>query len=313
MNSVKKSYRKIKDDIIAGATRLGISNVAATVSGGADSVALLSLLIECRMKEVTALHCNFHLRGEESMRDQRHVEQTCRKLGVRLLVKDFDTLAYMEENKGISLEMACRELRYSWFRTASASLGADRIATGHNADDNIETMLLNLLRGSGTAGLKGMMPDNGEIWRPLLSVHRREITDYLASAGLTYITDSSNLTSDYRRNFIRNEVIPLLRSRWPGLNKALDRSIRLLRDDNAVVTASVCRSLPEDDVLPVSDIMDFPAPELLVRRFIEPLRPFTTTSSEIIEAIMADKPHIRRWRLPLGTVELRNHQLSRHI
>lgn len=310
MKNIKKRYNGFKNILIPAAQAAGIRKVAATVSGGADSVALLSALTECGIFEVTALHCNFHLRGEESMRDQHFVEELCRRLEVDLTVKDFDTLEYIRDNKGTSLEMACRELRYAWFRDTAAEIGADRIATGHNADDNIETMLLNLFRGSGTSGLRGMSPDNGEIWRPLLSVHRTEITEYLAGKGLTFITDSSNLTSDYRRNFIRNEVIPLLQTRWPGLKRSLDRSILLLREDNKVVSSTLNSVLSEATTeLGTETIMEFPSPVLLIRRFIEPLRPFTTTAGEIIEAIKADKPHARRWALPLGNIELRNHTL----
>ncbi len=285
--------------------------VLVTVSGGADSVALLSSLNAIRGPECVAAHCNFHLRGEESMRDQRVVERLCRELGVELLVKDFDVPLYIKERRGVSVEMACRELRYEWFRNLLAYTGAARITTGHNADDNIETLLLNLLRGSGTLGLKGMVPDTGEIWRPLLGVHRTMIVDYLESRGLTYITDSSNLSSDYRRNFLRNEIIPMLRSRWEGFDKALDRSLLCLRSENAVVAHSVAMALPPaGQPLERSRVLAFPDPELLVRRFIEPLSPFTTTASEIVAAMRADKPDVKRWRLRGGVATLKGGRLS---
>lgn len=311
MKKNKKICRNIELSIFNYAKTHHLKKIIATVSGGADSVALLSALSSCGCLDVIALHCNFHLRGEESMRDQHHVEKLCSEIGVRLMVKDFDTSGYIRENKGLSIEMACRKLRYDWFRETAGKMDADRIATGHNADDNIETMLLNLFRGSGTTGLRGMLPDNGGIWRPLLSIHRKEIMEYLYEKHLTYITDSSNLTSDYRRNFIRNEVLPLLRSRWPGLDTALDRSIHLLKEDNKVVAGAIANILPDEaSSLSSQTIMDFPSPELLVRRFIEPAQPFTSTAAEIIGAIIADKPHTRRWDLPLATIELRNHILS---
>lgn len=298
--SVRKSFRAS-----------GFSRVVATVSGGADSVALLSALMSCRGLDVVAAHCNFHLRGEESLRDQRVVEALCGSLGVELHVKDFDVEGYIAARKGVSVEMACREMRYEWFRKLKSSVGADRIATGHNADDNIETLFLNLLRGSGTMGLKGMLPDTGEIWRPLLGRHRKEILEYIEVKGLHYITDSSNLTSDYRRNFIRNEVIPLLRTRWEGLDGALDRTLRHLLEESRVVAHSLAGVMPSSgEPLSRETVLSYPCPELLVRRFIEPAGPFATTASEVVSAMKANKPDVKRWRLSNGALELRGGKLA---
>lgn len=276
------------------------------LSGGADSVALLTLLLASKNCEIIAAHCNFHLRGEESMRDQYFVENLCSRLGVRLLIRNFDVAEFQHRNPSASLEMACRDLRYEWFLELLAENNYDRIATGHNADDNIETMFLNLLRGSGTTGLRAMLPDSGIIIRPLLSIHRQEIESYLKEKNLDYIVDSSNLTSDFRRNFLRNDILPLLRERWPGLNKALDRSINLLKSENDVIEKAVSESLPpEGEPLSSSTVLSFPAPELLIRRFIEHLNPRTTTPHEIVSAMRAAKPDIRRWSLPGGTLLLR--------
>ncbi len=286
--------------------RSGVRRIAAAVSGGADSVALLSSLLASTGVEVIALHCNFHLRGEESDRDCREVRELCRRLGVTLEVKDFDTIGYMTAHKGVSLEMACRELRYGWFDEMLAKHKADRLATGHNADDNIETLFLNLLRGSGTSGLRGMREDTGRILRPLLCVSRKEILGYLEEKGLSYVTDSSNLESDFRRNFLRNEIIPLLRTRWEGLDKALTRTIGLLSAENDLVEDSVRRALPpEGEGLSRGVVLGFPAPELLIRRFIAPLSPRNTTPGEIVAAMRADKPDVRKWELPGGIAELR--------
>lgn len=288
----------------------GFKRVIVAVSGGADSVALLSSLASVNRCEIIAAHCNFHLRGEESMRDYRVVRNLAAKLGVPFVVADFDVPAYMAQRKGCSLEMACRELRYEWFDGILQRFGADRIATGHNADDNIETLFLNLLRGSGTSGLKGMVMDNGKIWRPLLDVHRNEILEYLKDKNVGFITDSSNLTSDYRRNFLRNEVLPLLRSRWKGADKALDRTLRHLSEENAVISAAVNTALPEDGKpLDVKTALSFASPELLVRKFIESSGPFTTTAAEVVDAMRAAKPAVRVWRLRKGCLELRGNKL----
>ena len=302
--------------------------IIVALSGGADSVALLTALSALRRPdgnnlEIFAAHCNFHLRGDESMRDQRFVTLLCSHLNIPLIIQDFDVEAYRRRHPGTSVEMACRDLRYDWFRSLKAELKADRIATGHNADDNIETLFLNLLRGSGTTGLRGMLPDNGTNLRPLLSIHRSEIESYLSESCHSdssvaadsphsgrFIVDSTNLSSDYRRNFLRNEVLPMLRERWPGMNKSLDRSLRLLKAENDIIEKAVADALPENgQPLPAKAALAFPAPELLVRRFVLPLRPLTTTPEEIVGAMRANKPDIRRWRLPGGTALLRGGKL----
>ncbi len=308
-----RKNRHILETAVAGSAKAyGIRNVVATVSGGADSVALVSALSACKGITLTALHCNFHLRGEESMRDQYSVEELCRQLEVKLHVKDFNVVEYMESHPSTSVEMACRNLRYEWFREIKSHNGADRIATGHNAGDNIETLFLNLLRGCGTSGLRGMPEDNGEIWRPLIKFQRSEITGYLKEKGLGFIVDSSNLSSDYRRNFIRNEILPLLRQKWEGADKALLRSQNILRNENRIVETSVASCLPAgNDPLLSETVLSFPDPELLVRRYIEPLSPFTTTAAEIMSSIKADKPDIKRWKLRKGELMMRNRRLFR--
>lgn len=194
------------------------------VSGGADSMALLHACSRCGY-DFLVVHCDFHLRGEESERDREFVVAACERLGVECVQVHFDVKEYMREH-GVSEEMACRELRYAEFRRLKEERGCVRIVTAHNRDDNDETMLLNLFRGTGVSGLCGMRADTGEIARPLLEVSRREIEEYLALAGERYIIDSSNLSVEYKRNFIRRELLPLIRQKWPGLDKALLRTRR---------------------------------------------------------------------------------------
>lgn len=221
--------------------------VLAAVSGGADSTALLRILADTGVP-MLAVHCNFSLRGEESDRDEAFVRRLCLDLGVELHVERFDTLARCRAT-GESVEMACRALRYDLFRRLIAERGLARIAVAHNADDNAETMLLNLFRGTGLAGLCAMREDNGEIWRPLIGVTRSEILAYLASIGQDYVTDSSNLSTDYRRNFIRLEVLPLIRSRWPAITDTLWRTRRNLEDALNVYRQAISRELAEPDCL----------------------------------------------------------------
>jgi len=215
---------------VEGSVRAGLpaGKLLLCVSGGADSMALLHA---CRRagRECAVVHCDFHLRGVESERDRRFVAWVCRLTGVECVQVHFDVPAYMQAH-GVSLEMACRELRYAEFRRLRRELGCSRIVTAHNRDDNDETMLLNLFRGTGVAGLCGMEPDNGEIARPFLGFSRREIEEYLSGIGARFIVDSSNLSVDYRRNFIRRELLPLVATRWPGIRKSLARTRQNLRE-----------------------------------------------------------------------------------
>lgn len=184
------------------------------LSGGADSVALLLMLKE-RGYDVSAAHCNFHLRGAESNRDEQFCVDLCAKLGVPLHRAHFDTREYADLHKE-SIEMAARELRYDYFRRLKRDIGADIICVAHHRDDTVETVLMNLLRGTGLHGLTGIPAVNGDIVRPLLGMSRREIEDYLHSHGQDYITDSSNLVDDVTRNKIRLDVIPLLKTITPA-------------------------------------------------------------------------------------------------
>lgn len=204
--------------------------VISTLSGGADSVALLAALTALGIKCVAA-HCNFHLRGEESDRDERHARHIAEMFGAGIKVKHFDVGSYRREHGG-SVEMACRELRYAWFNELRTELGAQAVAVAHNADDNIETFFLNLLRGTSIAGLTGMAPlSHGHIVRPMLGVSRAVIEKYLESRNIPFITDSSNLSNDYRRNRLRNVVLPALRGCFPDADARIADTMSHLADN----------------------------------------------------------------------------------
>lgn len=190
------------------------SLVLVAFSGGADSTALLLIMKELGYK-LRALHCNFHLRGDESNRDQAFVEELCRKQDVPLSVRHFETEAYAKEC-GISIEMAARELRYEWFREVMKNTKASCIAVAHHRDDQAETLLLNLIRGTGLRGLAGMQARHDGIIRPLLCLTRKEILEYLESKGQSYVTDSTNSERIALRNRIRLDVIPMLQSINPS-------------------------------------------------------------------------------------------------
>lgn len=276
--------------------------ILATVSGGADSVALLRALLMCGRK-VEVANCNFHLRGDESDRDSAFVAKLCGTMEVTLHTTNFGAARYAEE-KGVSIEMACRDLRHQWFADIAEQIGAVRIATGHNIGDNIETMLLNLLRGSGTSGLKGMPADNGKIVRPLLNCTRDEIIEFLGEMGQDYVTDSTNLESDYRRNFLRNEVLPLLRSKWEGVDVSLARSIRLIEAENKIVEKAVDETLKEvKDCLGWELINGFADPQTLVFRYLQRSGESSSVAGEIARDIERSLPTPRYgswWHLADG-------------
>lgn len=268
-----------------------ISRILVAVSGGADSVALLRMLCSAREGGIYAVHCNFNLRGEESIRDSRFVEQLCKSLDVPLHVFNFNVPEYMAR-KGVSLEMACRELRYEKFFSLADSLGCERIAIAHHQEDNIETMLLNLFRGTGLRGLCGMKEVDGKLWRPLLNYSKEQILDYLLSIHQPFITDSSNLKSDVKRNFIRNEIIPLIRTRWPALTKSLAETQNHLQADLSLLEGLV----PAADTLSYTELKALPEPDFSIRLALREsgIRGASVATSEIVRAVKAGV-YPRRW------------------
>ncbi|MDE6522884.1 MAG: tRNA lysidine(34) synthetase TilS [Muribaculaceae bacterium] len=277
-----------------------IKSLLVAVSGGADSVALLmaSTRVATRINlRVEAVNCNFHLRGDESDRDSKFTSDLCASLGIRLHSIDYDVDAYIKENPGISIEMACRELRYADFFRIMNEEGFDRIAVAHNSDDDIETMMLNMLRGCGSRGLKGMDVDNGKVIRPLLGISRKEIEEYLEALNVGFITDSSNLTSEYRRNFIRREVIPLLELRWHSAKKSLSKTVRIIKEEANIIAnyykEQLLRLSPDDHTLLVySEGVTVG----VILRFIEPYGGNAEIAEEIKESLSKDFKQ-RRWKL----------------
>ena len=193
--------------------------VIIALSGGADSVALLCLL-QTLGYNCEAAHCNFHLRGKESDRDEAFVCQLCAKRQVPLHIVHFNTVRTAEE-RHISIEMAARELRYEWFEEIRRKSGANVIAVAHHRDDSVETLLLNLIRGTGINGLRGIRPKNGHIVRPLLCLDRKEIINYLNRTGQDYVTDSTNLQDEYTRNKIRLNLLPMMQEINPSVKESI--------------------------------------------------------------------------------------------
>ncbi|MCI7766696.1 MAG: tRNA lysidine(34) synthetase TilS [Oscillospiraceae bacterium] len=201
------------------------SRVIVCLSGGADSVCLLRVLCELAPEldiSLSAVHVNHCLRGEESDRDMRFCEELCEKLNIPLTVTHVDVKGYCEKH-GVSCEDGARQLRYGVFEEEARRLHGALIATAHNKGDSSETVLLNLSRGTGIKGLRGIPPKRDNIIRPLLGVTRREIEEFLQSIGQEFVTDSSNLSEDFSRNIIRHRVIPVLEELNGNFHEAVSR------------------------------------------------------------------------------------------
>jgi tRNA(Ile)-lysidine synthase len=206
--------------------------ILIALSGGVDSVVLAHLMLKANY-DIALAHCNFHLREEESNRDEAFVRSWAEKNGVRLFVKEFDTFAYMKENK-LSLEMAARDLRYQWFDSLLKEYGFSYLATAHHLDDSIETFFINLLRGTGIAGLHGIQAKNDKIIRPLLFASREEILSYAKKNSISFVEDSTNSETKFTRNKIRHNLFPVLRELNPNFEFALKKDIEHLRDTEFV-------------------------------------------------------------------------------
>ncbi len=275
VNMISEFAKRISAFISAHGLFTPDDRVLVTLSGGADSVALLHVLLELGY-DCVAAHCNFHLRGEESMRDERFVRALCDKLGVQATFVDFDVDSYVSERK-VSVEMACRELRYRWFEQMRRQFGCRVIAVAHHADDSAETFFLNLMRGTGLAGLAGIKPQNGAIVRPMLCVGRQDVEAYLAQLRQNFVTDSTNLESEYRRNKIRNIVLPALRKCFPGSDAALSATMANLSGDWLLLQELVedyrCRAVSETDRVVRIDkgiIAQSAHPETLLHELLAP-------------------------------------------
>ena len=203
------------------------------VSGGVDSVVLCAL---CKAEgyDFVMAHCNFQLRGPESERDAAFIKELADKLGVELFVKNFETKKYAADNK-LSIQVAARELRYAWFyelcETTNHKPQTGRyILTAHHADDNIETLLMNFFKGTGISGLRGILPAQGKIIRPLLFARKTELSAYAITENLSYVEDSSNLSDIYTRNYFRNKLIPDLQKVYPQVEDNLAGNLQRFRE-----------------------------------------------------------------------------------
>ncbi|MCQ2068344.1 MAG: tRNA lysidine(34) synthetase TilS [Bacteroidaceae bacterium] len=280
---------RIKDYIGCNSLLTDGAKVVVGLSGGADSTALLLVLIRLGYR-VHAVHCNFHLRGAESDRDQEFVKDLCKRTSVELTVCDYDTREYASAH-GISIEMAARELRYADFERIMQECGASAICIAHHRDDSVETLLLNLIRGTGIKGLTGIKPQNGHIIRPLLCVSRQQIEDWLHEIGQSYVTDSTNLETDYTRNKIRLQLMPLMRSINPDVNNAVNDTARHLQQAFSIYSKAI-EDAKKRIVTVSADITSISIPELNRHAtpaavLFEILAPFGFNSTQVSDILAA--------------------------
>ena len=307
---------KIRDFIERHALLEHAKRYLVALSGGADSVCLL-LVLQRLGYEVEAAHCNFHLRGEASDRDAAFCESLCKQKNIPFHRADFETAEYAKMRK-LSIEMAARELRYTYFNRIVEKFGLQGVCTAHHADDQAETILLHLLRGTGLHGLTGMSPRRGPILRPMLEVTRDEIEEYLTSLGQNFMTDQSNFQSDFTRNKIRLEIVPKLKEINPSVVQELNLTARHLRDaelvlDDALRTAAkeICTELSEKSPflmeIDLEKLLRQPSPAYALHHLLAP-RGFNRSQIDEIRQSLTQQAG-RQWHSPDHTLTLDRNRL----
>ncbi len=257
--------------------------VVLAVSGGLDSVVMAHLFRQAELPFLIG-HCNFQLRGAESDEDERFVENLAEELGVPFFCGRFDTEGFARA-RGLSIQAAARELRYTYLEELRQMQGCESIATAHHLTDAIETLLLNLVRGTGLRGLRSIRPRRDHIIRPLLFATREELEAHAQARGLRWREDASNRSEKYRRNYIRLEVLPRLRHLNPALERSCEHTLQILRETERLTDWAVQRWLAEhlsrregEHRLPLKALQHSPAPRMLL---FEWLRPFGFNRSQV--------------------------------
>ena len=281
---------KIRDFINENHLLSKEERIVVALSGGADSVCLLLVLHELGY-DVVAAHCNFHLRGDESNRDERFVKALCERLHIRLHTTDFDTANYAKA-RGLSIEMAARELRYDYFNQLMKKTGCTKTAIAHHADDNIETLFINILRGTGIKGLCGIRPKNGNIVRPLLCCRRADILRFLKEQGQDYVTDSTNLVADVVRNRIRLQVLSILEQITPAATDNILTTLSNLNEaskvyDQAIQNATENITGKEEDLITINKdrLLSQPSPITILHHLLAPLGFNRTQLQQILQSL----------------------------
>ena len=262
------------------------STVIVGLSGGMDSMVLLDILTLLGYNCIAA-HCNFHLRNDESDRDEKFVKNWCKTIDTQYTSINFDTKQYAADRK-ISIEMAARELRYCWFEAIRNEYQANYIAVAHHKDDSVETLLLNLIRGTGIKGLTGISPKNGHIVRPLLCLSRNEIESYISERDIPYVTDSTNHEDIYLRNSLRLNVIPLLETLNPSVRETIFRTSRNLTEAEKIYSESIQKSISKvfnDNKIYIDELKRTASQRSVLFELLTPYSFTPSTIEDIYESI----------------------------
>lgn len=220
-------------------------SVLIGLSGGPDSICLSAILDELKDNfnlSLQALYVNHGLRPEENKKEEAFCREFCGALGIKFYIEYADVREYAEA-KRLNLQEAARELRYGLFEKVSLRENAGKIAMAHNADDQAETVIMRLIRGSGRKGLSGMPPVRGKIIRPFIDIQRAEIEGYLKARGISFVTDSSNLKTDYLRNRLRMDILPLLKAENPSFTESICRAAEILRDEDQYLQTAATKAM----------------------------------------------------------------------
>ncbi|MDB4999212.1 MAG: tRNA(Ile)-lysidine synthetase [Mucilaginibacter sp.] len=266
------------------------NKILAAVSGGMDSV-LMAHLLKAAGFNFGIAHCNFMLRGPEALADQEFTRNLAQQLGVSFYTTNFDTKDYAAAHK-ISIQMAARELRYQWFGHLCKTDGYRVISLAHHQNDTIETILLNLTRGTGIAGLHGILPVNGQLVRPLLFLTRADIQTIIEQEGFAFVEDSSNSSVKYARNKIRHQVVPLLKELNPSIEATFENNLKHFRDMEILLNQKVEELNREllvfhnDEVhISLDDIQKLNPQRLLLFKLLQPYNFTDTVIDDLISAL----------------------------
>lgn len=264
--------------------------ILIAVSGGVDSVVMCELMRRAKYRYAIA-HCNFSLRAEESDADEEFVRNLAMAMDVPFHVKRFDTAAYAH-SKGLSIQMAARELRYAWFEELMDEFGYKYVANAHHLDDQAETFFINLLRGTGLSGLHGILPKQGRIIRPLLFATREEILEFAYVEGLQWREDSSNKSKKYLRNRLRHELMPVLKNIDASFSKNLNNTIRNLRETETIYRqkidegkADLLETNSNDVRILISWLEEFSPMETWLYELLKPYEFSYTVVEEIVNSL----------------------------
>ncbi|MGZ2370594.1 tRNA lysidine(34) synthetase TilS [Ancylomarina sp. YFZ004] len=285
---LRKLIRHIEKEELFGRNE----KLLVAVSGGLDSIVLLHFLYKMEMDCVVA-HCNFRLRGEDSDGDEVFVGKLAEKYGFSFCTTAFDTTTYSKE-KAISIEMAARDLRYEWFESIRQANHCQYILTGHHADDVIETVLINLARGTGIHGLTGIKAKKGCLIRPLLPFSREELKAYAEENALNYREDYTNAQIDFVRNKIRHQIIPVLQEINPSIQKTMNENVARFSDveliyNNEISNKKLTFINQKDDklLISVSDLKNLPANNSHLFELLKPYGFHSRDVANIIESLDA--------------------------